>query len=184
MLNRTIFFGLLFLSVLLSSAFYFVLYSPKAEEQLKIKDQLKATMQKFNKAKMALSDLNNAEKILEKQKSELDRINGRIIESDQLSKITIKIRNFTHDYNLKLIDFTPIFEQYFADTTNNPIKALPFSVTVKGKFLDLGRYLENWENRDFFMIPDEIFVKELNPSTNELEAKITGSLYAWAREQD
>ena len=184
MLNRTIFFSLLFLSALISSAFYFFLYSPKAEEQLELNDQLEETMQKFNKAKLALGDLKNAEKIMDKQKIELERINGKIIESDQLSKITIKIRNFTHDYNLKLIDFTPIFEQYFSDTTNNPIKALPFSVTVKGKFLDLGRYLENWENRDFFMIPDEIFVKELNSRTNQLEAKITGSLYAWATEQD
>ena len=137
---------------------------------------------KFDNAKHALSELEKIEVDLLKQNEELKKINDRFIKKDQLSTITVKIRNITRDSNLKLLDFTPLFKIYFADTTSAPVKALPFSITVKGKFLDIGRFVENWKNLDFYMKPEEIVVDKLLSNSNELEANITGRLYAWSND--
>jgi len=184
MLSRKIFIGLLFLCAVVLSAFYIFLYSPQQREKMKIESELQETSDKFSKANLALNELQHTQKVLKEKKAEINEINARFIEREQLRKITLKIRNFTQDYNLRLIDFTPLFNLYFADTSAAPIKALPFSVIVRGKFLEIGRYLENWERREFFMIPDEIKVRKYNTRTDVLEATITGRLYAWVNDQE
>jgi len=184
MLTRNIFIGLLSFCIVALITFYLFIYTPQEQEKTDINSELQATLNKFNKAKFAMTELNKIQAELVNQEEELNRFNSRFIARSQLTRITIKIRNFTAKYNLKLVDFTPLFNIYFADTSRAPIRALPFSVTVEGKFLDIGKYLENWERQDFFMIPDEIFVKELPARTNVLEANITGRLYAWANNQE
>ena len=184
MLNRNIFIGLLSFCITALLVFYLFIYTPQEQKKTDINFELQATLKKFNKAKFAMTELNKIQAELVNQEKELNRFNARFIDRSQLTRITIKIRNFTQTYGLKLVDFTPLFNIYFADTSRVPIKALPFSITVEGKFLDIGEYLENWERQDFYMIPDEIFVKELSARTNVLEANITGRLYAWANNQE
>ena len=184
MITRNIFIGLLSFCLAALIAFYLFIYIPQEQEKTDINSELQATLKKFDKARFAMTELNKIQAELVNQEEELNRFNARFIDRSQLTRITIKIRNFTQKYNLKLVDFTPLFNIYFADTSRAPIKALPFSVTVEGKFLDIGRYLENWERQDFFMIPDEIFVNELSSRTNVLKANITGRLYAWANNQE
>jgi len=184
MLSRNIFIGLLLFCIVALIGFYLFIYAPQEQEKIDINSELQATLKKFNKAKLAMSELQKVQAELIHQEEELNHFNARFIDKNQLKSITINIRNFTQKYNLKLLDFTPLFSTYFADTSTAPIKTLPFTVTVQGKFFDIGRYLENWERQDFFMIPDEIFVKEISSRTNVLEANITGRLYAWSNNQD
>ena len=182
MLNRNIFIGIILCCALIISGFFVFIYNPKEEEQENIKQALLDTENKFNAAKRAVNDLNKIKLTLAEQQENLNSVKRRFIRNEELSSITVKIRNFTRSNNLKLVDFTPLFKNYFADTSTAEVKALPFSITVEGRFLDIGRFVEGWENLDFYMVPDEITARTSLSRSNLLEATVTGNLYAWAND--
>lgn len=184
MLSRNIFFGLLIFCMAILSSFYVFIYNPKQEKNNQLREQLQATKNNFNSAKRAEKDLKNIQELYEKQKGELQSVKDRFINKNNLSEITRRIRRITAESNLKLVDFTPIFTQYFADTSNSNIKPLPFSISVKGGFLDIGKFIEGWEDKEFHIVPDGIYLDRVNARSNELEANITGYLYAWVSDQE
>lgn len=184
MLTKNIFFGLLILLLAVIGGFYSFIYTPKQNDIVLLQKELKETVNKFNFAKKAENDLENIRVSLANEEAKLATVQNRFINKNILSDITMKIRRNTINSNLKLIDFTPIFKQYFADTSTTDVKALPFSITVKGRFLEIGKFIEGWDNLDFYMIPDEIYLNRITSNSNELEANITGHLYARANDQD
>ncbi|MCB0283674.1 MAG: type 4a pilus biogenesis protein PilO [Calditrichaeota bacterium] len=184
MLTRNLFFGLLLIVAVLIGSFYLLIYTPKQNNIDRLKQELNQTVNKFNSAKRAENDLENIRGSLTVEQNNLEKLSTRFIKKNNLSDITMKIRKNTRESNLELIDFTPIFKEYFSDTSTADIKALPFSITVKGRYLEIGRFIDGWENLDFFMIPDEIYLNRMSSSSNLLEANITGHLYAWANIQE
>lgn len=182
MLNRNIFIVIILCCFLLISGFFVFIYNPKEEEQQNIKQALIETESKFHAATRAVNDLEKINILLAEQQESVNQTNSRFIRNEELSTVTVNIRNVTRVNNLKLVDFTPLFKNYFADTSTAAIKALPFSITVKGRFLDVGKFIDSWENLDFYMVPDEIFVQKPSNRSSEIEANITGRLYAWAND--
>ncbi|KAA3617283.1 MAG: hypothetical protein D8M58_03145 [Calditrichaeota bacterium] len=165
-------------------AFNFAIYNPAEEERLLLQKQLNKTVQKFKNASRAKKDLENIRERIDIENDRLSEIKKKFIEKNDLSNITLQIRERTNQHHLKLLEFTPVFKFYFADTSKSPVKSLPFSVIVTGKFIDIGKFVESWNDFDFYIIPEEIQIEKLNNKSNNLEAMIVGRFYAWAKDQD
>ncbi len=183
MTSKNIFLILLLGFVAIVFAFNFVIYSPIEQEQELLEKQLLETKNKFNNANHAKLDLKNIREKLANENNKLEDIKQKFITKSELSSITFKMRDRTREFNLKLIDFTPVFKFYFADTSKTPVKALPFSVTVSGKFVDIGKFIESWNSFNFYVVPDELEIVKMNNKTNKLEAIIVGRFYAWSKDQ-
>ena len=167
-----------FLLAVLSVWFIFFYY-PKSVEINQIKSRIKEIQNELVSASRANVDLENVEKKLLNEKSKLEEVKARFVEKDELASVSKKLGDFAKDYNLKLTDFAPVFDDYFADTSKTVIKALPLAITVTGAYLDIGRFIENWENLPFYLEADEISVQRITPVSNNLEATISSKLYAW-----
>lgn len=184
MLSKKIFIALIFAMVLVIISFFLFMYNPKQEDMMVLQSDLQRTMNKFREAKQAESDLDNIYTEYDNQMHQLDLVKSRFINKNNLNEVTLKISEETKKFNLELLEFTPIFKLYFADTLNSDIKTLPFSIKVKGRFFEIGRFIENWDQFSFHIIPDEINLKRVSTKTNELQAEITGYLYAWSKVQE
>lgn len=167
-----------FLLAVLSVWFIFFYY-PKSVEINQIKSRIKEIQNELVSASRANVDLENVEKKLLNEKSKLEEVKARFVEKDELASVSKKLGDFAKDYNLKLTDFAPVFDDYFADTSKTVIKALPLAITVTGAYLDIGRFIENWENLPFYLEADEISVQRITPVSNNLEATISSKLYSW-----
>lgn len=154
-------------------------YYPKRVEIDKIKLDIKEMRHDLATASQANVDIEKIEgKFLQEQKS-LEEVRSRFVEKDDLAKVSRKIEEFARGYNLRLTDFAPVFEDYFADTSKGAIKALPLAITVRGRYLDIGKFIENWENLPFYLEPKGIMIQRVTPFTNDLKAIISSQLYSW-----
>lgn len=155
------------------------LYQPQKLEAEQLENQLKAVRNKLKNANRANLDIQNVEtKLLEEQKG-LETIKTRFIEKAELAKVSEKMREVSKQYKLKMTDFAPVLENYFADTISAKISDLPLMITVQGKYLDVGQFIENWKNLPFYITPEEISITRIKSQSNDLETKIMCKIYAW-----
>lgn len=183
MSSKKVFIIVLLSAVVMVLGFNYSLLNPVENEKALLQKQLRETINKFNNANHAKRDLENLREKLMLENKKLDAIKNRFILKNELSAVTSQMRDMTKKHKLKLIDFTPVFKFYFADTSKTPVKALPFSITVTGKFINIGKFIESWDNFNFYIVPDEIHLIKMNSKTNNLEAMIVGRFYAWSRSQ-
>jgi Tfp pilus assembly protein PilO len=154
-------------------------YYPKSIEINRVKSQIKEMRNNLASASQANVDIENIEKKLLNEKNKLEAVKARFVEKDDLASVSRELGNFAKKYNLRLTDFAPVFDEYYSDTTNTTVKALPLAITVKGTYLNIGRFIEDWGNLPFYLEANEISMQRFKPKSNDLEAVISSKLYAW-----
>jgi Tfp pilus assembly protein PilO len=155
------------------------LYYPKSIEIQKTKLKIKEMRHELASASQANVDIQNIENRLLEEGKSLEEVRSKFVEKDDLASVSRKIEDFARKYDLRLIDFAPVFEDYFADTSKTIIKALPLAITVRGRYLDVGKFIENWEQLPFYLEPKGIVIQRLAANSNDLKATITSELYSW-----
>lgn len=170
------------LSVLLIAIlvmWFIFFYYPKSIEIDKIKFQIREMRNDLASASQANVDIEKIEnRLLEEQKA-FEEARSRFVERDDLAKVSRKIDEFARGYNLRMTDFAPVFEDYFADTSKNVIKVLPLAITVRGKYMDIGKFIENWGSLPFYLEPKGILIERFTQTSNDLKATISSQLYSW-----
>lgn len=169
--------SVLLLAVLIVWSIFF--YYPKSIKINQVKSRIKEVRNDLASASQATVDIENVEKKLLDEKRKLTAVKAKFVEKDGLASVSKKLGNFAKNYNLKLTDFAPVFDEYFNDTSKTMIKALPLAITVNGTYLDIGRFIENWENLPFYLEAKEVSIQRSAPVSNNLEATISSKLYAW-----
>ncbi len=167
--------------VVSSVAWYLMFYEPLGSEIQKTENKLSALNQQMRNVRQAERKLDHVEQKLEKSKEELSQIKSRFVNRDNLSYVTKKLREMALKYNLEIEDFSPVLDSYFEESGNDRVKALPIALTVIGRYLDIGKYIQNLEQLDFYLIPMEINIDKKVFEKNDLSATITCNLYTWNR---
>lgn len=180
MSNRNILI-ILILVLVLSTVGYALFFKGGFDAELaEVEMQLKETRDKFNKASKAQRDLERITSLKEQRIEELEKVKERVINRNQFSQIPQLFKELTRKHNLKLVDFTPMFDLYQADTSTAAIKAMPFTITVEGKYLNIGTFLEDWPTFKYYLVSDGILAhKNRRDKTDKLAVDIVGRLYAW-----
>ncbi len=164
------------LAIITGILFY---YNPSGEELAEVEKELSVNTGRFNNASHANRDIANVKMKYEEGLESLKKIERRFIYRKELADITARLQHHARKFDLELIDFTPIFRVYFADTSSSPVKRLPFTLTVSGSYLDIGRFIESWPDMAFFITPGQLYLGKTGKKSNRIEADITGLLYAW-----
>ncbi len=179
--SKKIFAVILITMVACCGGFWTFVYNPQQKQYLALQQDLEKTIERYDKASRAQQDLDNIRQRLERESASLFALEGRFIDKGDLSIVTEKMRDLSRKHNLQLVDFTPAFSAFFADTSQSEVKALPFSITVKGHYLNIGRFIESWSQQDFYIVAEEAYVGKSDRRGRDLEADISGRLYAWAK---
>jgi Tfp pilus assembly protein PilO len=109
----------------------------------------------------------------------LEGVKAHFVHRENLSELIEKISRRSRDYNLEILDFSPVIDSYFSNSEEGIIKILPLAVTVKGQYLQIGKFIENFDKLDFYLIPQKILIEVLNSEKNILSATVTCNLYTW-----
>ncbi|HFE63208.1 hypothetical protein B1H10_02030 [candidate division KSB1 bacterium 4484_188] len=173
------FFIIVFLILVITAAWYFVLYRPIQMEEEKVKAQIETITEKLKDAQFAQRDLRAIDQRLAESKTELEEIKAHIVDRDNLAQVMERLQQVSEKFDLEFEDFSPVLESYFQAAGNNRIKPIPIVVTVKGRYLNIGKFIEYWQKLDFYLKEQEAIIEKLNPKSNELTANITCILYTW-----
>lgn len=158
---------------------YVFLYQPKQAELVRLKAELSEVLGKVKNARHAKLDLKNIENRLKTVQSKLDKEKARFIKRDELSVVTSKMQELAGNMNLKLVDFSPGFSDYFSETDQARIKELSLDITVVGAYLDIGRFIEQMESLPFYLTPEEVNIERDQDHKGLLTATVKSKLYTW-----
>jgi Tfp pilus assembly protein PilO len=158
---------------------YVFIYIPLSGEIKTSKILLAGLNQKLRSVRQAESQLKNVEDRLMNAKMDLDVVKAHFVHRKNLADIIKKIRRVSENFNLYVTDFSPVIDSFLENKEDGIIKILPVAVTIKGRYLQIGKFLENFDNLDFYLTPQKITIEKLNLASNELTATITCNLYTW-----
>lgn len=156
---------------------YVFLYQPRLVQSHKLELQVNEIISELNTANHASVDIRNIEDRLAEEEESLKLIKKRFIDRDDLSRATKVIQSLARQYNLQLTDFAPVMGNYFADTTGAKINPLLLTITVSGSYINIGKFIEDWESLPLYMAAEEIAIKKQKSNSNILTATIGGTLY-------
>ncbi len=134
-----------------------------------------------NKVNMASSAKTNLEKVRSKFKLEQDRLDeerAKFVQRKDLGKVTLKIQSLARKYDLKLVDFSPGFKDYFTQKEEKIIP-LPLTITLVGRYIKIGKFVEEWEHLPFYLVPQAIIMERLDKNGYDVQAVIDSKLYTW-----
>lgn len=178
-MERKIFIGIVVVFVASFSLWYTMINYANETKLKKVEQELQVINAKLNHARHAQIDYANVQDKFEKDQERLQRERTRFVSKEELSDVTNQLKTFAQKYNLKLMDFSPELENYFAASPDDKIVALPIDIGVHGAYLDVGKFIENWHALPFYLIPEEIKIERENEKSNVLIASITAALYTW-----
>ena len=178
-MERKIFIGIIIVFVVSFSLWYILINYANEIELKKVSQELVVINAKLNNARHAQIDYANIQEKFEKDQERLQKERTRFVGKEELSDVTFRLKKFAQKYNLKLMDFAPELENYFAASPDDKIVALPIEIGVHGAYLDVGKFIENWHTLPFYLIPEEIEIKRENDKSNVLVASVTAALYTW-----
>lgn len=145
----------------------------------KVETQLKEISLKVRKARLAQMNMSTIEQKFKKEKKRLEHVKMRFISRNDLSLVADTLNAFAKKHSLKLMDFSPAFEQYFSEDKQKKISTLPIDISVQGRYLKIGKFIENWPGLPFYIVAEEVTLERVEQQSNLLSAKIKALLYTW-----
>ncbi len=178
-MERRIFLGLLLFLLVGSITWYIFSYQEQLLETQQAETKLQQILTKVRSARLAQSNMKTIEGQFKNQQINLEKERTRFMNKSDISNVTEKLKKFAVEYKVKLMDFAPRFEEYFTENPNMKIIDLPLEITVHGRYADIGRFIENFNQLPFYLIADELTIERVEEESNELKAQIITKLYTW-----
>jgi len=178
-MGKKIFITLSLSLVLIIGGWILFINHSQGQRLAEVNLQLKIISTKVWNARKAKSSLDLMKTKYEEEQKNLIKEQTRFINKNNLSLVAEKLQIFAKKNNLKLMDFAPLLDSYFSEPKQKKIVTLPINIGINGRYLDIGRFLENLPTLPFYLVADEILLKRVSPKQNILRAEIKAKLYAW-----
>ncbi len=177
-MSRKKFFLKLALVVSLLIGWYIFVYMPQLNKLNTIDMKLLEVKNKVQIAQKAKTNLDNIKDKFSKEQNRLEKERSKFVKKEELGKVTKQLQRLARNYNLKLLDFSPNFQDYFKEKEEQIIP-LPISILVEGRYIQVGKFIEKWEQLPFYLIPESIVIQLKDEKATAVQAAITSNLYTW-----
>ena len=157
---------------------YYFIYVPQLNTLSKLETSLLEYGNKVHMAQNAKVNLINIRKRYQIVQNRLEEERAKFVRKKDLGTVTKTLQKLAREYNLKLVDFSPGFRDYF-EKQNEQIIPLPLSITLVGRYLAIGKFIEAWMNLPFYLIPESIILEKLDKNGYDIQAVIEAKLYTW-----
>ncbi|MBN2536664.1 type 4a pilus biogenesis protein PilO [candidate division WOR-3 bacterium] len=176
--RRVLLIGLV-VCILLGVFAFFVLYQP----QLKARQASTAEVEDLNKQ---LEETRQRVKQMPRLRArlvELEEANAafsaRVVPRDEVLTTVRRLADIAQGQRVRFLEVSPpgLDTLLREETSSTPVRSVPFMVTVQGRYMDVGRYVESLDRFPYFVrVPDfEVTAREdIRP---EIEVKLLVNLY-------
>lgn len=177
-MSKKRFYTIFAIYVIALFTWYVFIYLPQVQALDDVNYKLSEVSQQVAMAQRAQINLKNIKARFQREKQELQKEKDRFIRKNDLGKVTHELRVLADKYDLKMTDFSPGFKDYF-DAQKNAIVPLSLSISFVGRYLQIGKFLESWDNLPFYLIPEEVTLQRLDKNGYDIQAIVEAKLYTW-----
>ncbi|MBD3223584.1 MAG: type 4a pilus biogenesis protein PilO [Caldithrix sp.] len=173
---KRVFAALIGMLILVIVGWYLILHRPMQKEINKTQVKIDNLLEKLQKARKAQINLKVAKTRYEQGQQDLRRARERFISKEELSIVTKDLDKHAKKYRLDMANFSPRLSSYFKESSNEKVSTLPVEMEVMGDYLNIGRFIESWEELPFYITHEEISIEYMEKEKT-LKAVILANLY-------
>ena len=180
LLERKVLLIALGICVVLALAAFFLLYQPRVKARQDNASQATQLQKQLDETRARVKGIGR----LRERVAELTQANAqfvaRVVPRSQMLSMLRQLAQLAADRKVRFLEIAPpsldtLMQQ---ETPSAPLRTVPFLITVQGRYIDIGQYVESLDKFPYFVrVPDfEINAREdIRP---EVEAKLLVNLYA------
>lgn len=166
--------------VVLAILAVFVLYQPRLKARQQNAAQAAQLQKQLDDTRARVKGIGQLrERVAELQQSNAQFI-ARVVPRAQMLSMLRRLAQLAADRKVRFLEINPpsLDSLLLQETPTAPLRSVPFMVTVQGRYIDIGQYVESLDKFPYFVrVPDfEVTAREdIRP---EVEAKLLVNLVA------
>lgn len=166
--------------VLLAIAAWFVLYQPRLQSRQRYAAEGVALQKQLDETRERVKGIGRLRQRVTDLQASNEAFIARVIPRSQMLSMLRRLADEAAAQKVRFLEIAPpgLDTLLQEEDVSTPLRSVPFLVTVQGRYMDIGRYVEGLSSFPYFVrVPDfEIAAREdIRP---EVEAKLLVNLYA------
>lgn len=176
--RRVVLIGLVIYIVLGVTA-WFLLYQPKIVARQKAAQQIAELQKELDETKARIAQMSKLRQHKEQLEAEISGIWARVVPRSEMLGL---FRQLAQEAEQKRVHFLEIIPPGLdtllqEEGPSAQVRAVPFLVTVQGRYLDIGRYVENLNYYPYFVMVPDFDINARADIRPEVEAKLLVNIY-------
>lgn len=178
-LQRKILFSGVLAIILLVILSILFLYQPKIQARIKIQTEINDLKKQINDMKEQVKGIGSLRRQIVQLESQNAELMSHIAPRDQLLTLLRQLAKISERHNITFLEIRPpgLDTMLQAETSDKPIRPVPFQLVVQGRYLDIGAYIDNLRQFPYFVKVPEFEItgkEEIRPA---IEARLLINIY-------
>jgi len=177
--RRVVFIGLV-IYVLLGIAAWFLLYQPRIAARQKTAKEIADLQKQLDETKARIAQMPKLRQHKEQLESEIRAIWARVVPRSQMLGLFKQLAQEAEQKRVHFLEIVPpgLDTLLQEEGQSDPVRPVPFLVTVQGRYLDIGRYVEDLNRYPYFVRVPDFDINAREDIRPEVEAKLLVNIYA------
>ncbi len=135
----------------------------------------------LNKAKSSTEGIKKLQDDIENIKRDIEKTKGKIPSKDELLYISNVIQRKGEQYGIHFQRITPQKDILFAEQTeSSPIIKIPINIWMTGKYFDLGRFIESFDDFPFLLKAGSVTISADDNNYPEMDIYLVVYTYLYS----
>ena len=166
--------------ILLGVFAWFVLYQPRFQAQRRSAAEVARLSRELEETRERVKGIGR----LRQRVAELQEANAafqsRVAPRTEVLTLLRRMAGDAASYRVRFMEIAPpgLDTLLQEESTSRPLRAVPFYVTVQGRYADIGRYVESLDRFPYFVRVPDFEVNAREDIRPEVEIKLLVNLYA------
>ena len=166
-------------AVILIASSWFLFVKPEREKAAHLERELNALAKQSEEVNRTLSEMEEIKRALMKTRERTVLLDRRILKERDISRILGQLSQEAQRFGVRILSIKPVDE-----TAQDPralLKRLPVEVELRGRYLELGRFLEVLANGPLLFTFEGLRLKRDGKDSATLTLKAVAVAYAWRK---
>lgn len=170
--------GILGALVFIASS-WFLFVKPEREKAVELEKELHALDRQSEEMNRTLSEMDKIKRALMKTREQATLLEQRILKEGDISRILGQLSQEAQRFGVRILSIKPVDEK-----TQDPrvlLKRLPVEVELRGRYLELGRFLEAFANGPLLFTFEGLRLRRDGQDSATLTLNGVAVAYAWRK---
>jgi len=176
--RRVLIIGLA-VAVLLAIFFWFVLYQPRLKARQQNSAQAAQLQKQLDETRARVKGIGRLREHVAELQQTNAQFTARVVPRAQMLSMLRQLAQLAAERKVRFLEIAPpsldtLIQQ---ESPSAPLRSVPFLITVQGRYIDIGQYVESLDKFPYFVRVPDFEVNAREDIRPEVEAKLLVNLY-------
>ncbi|MGQ9678168.1 MAG: type 4a pilus biogenesis protein PilO [bacterium] len=176
--RRVVIIGLI-VYIVLGLAAWFLLYQPRINARRKAAKEIAELRKELEETRARIAQMPRLRVKKEQLEQEIGDIWARVVPRSEMLGLFRRISREAENKRVHFLEIVPpgLDTLLQEEGPSAQVRPVPFLVTVQGRYLDIGRYLQELGNYQYFVRVPDVDINARDDIRPEVEAKLLLNIY-------